>query len=119
MTRLRPKRVAEAIRSEVANILTREMKDPRLGFATVTDVEVSGDLRHVKIFVSVMGDEAQVSETMAALESAQGFIRSEIGKRIRLRHTPEISFRHDTSIQHGARVFQLLQEIRKEEGGRE
>ena len=79
----------------------------------------SGDLRHVKIFVSVMGDEAQIVETMAALERAQGFIRSEIGKRIRLRHTPEIVFRHDTSIQHGARVFQLLQEIRKEEGGRE
>jgi ribosome-binding factor A len=78
VTRLRAKRVAEAIRSEVADILAREMKDPRLGFATVTDVEVSGDLRHVKIFVSVMGDEAQVSETMAALESAQGFIRAEM-----------------------------------------
>lgn len=119
MTRLRAKRVAEAIRSEVADILAREMKDPRLGFATVTDVEVSGDLRHVKIFVSVMGDETQVSDTMAALESAQGFIRSEIGKRIRLRYTPEITFRHDTSIEHGARVFQLLQEIQNEEGGRE
>ena len=119
MTRLRVKRVAEAIRTEVADILAKDMKDPRLGFATVTDVEVSGDLRHVKIFVSVMGDETQVSETMAALDSAQGFIRSEIGKRIRLRHTPEISFRHDTSIRHGARVFELLQEIRREEGGRE
>ncbi|HXL03473.1 MAG TPA: 30S ribosome-binding factor RbfA [Bacillota bacterium] len=119
MTRLRPKRVAESIRSEVADIFAREMKDPRLGFATVTDVEVSGDLRHVKIFVSVMGDETQTSETMAALDSAQGFIRSELGKRIRLRHTPEISFHLDTSIQHGARVFELLQEIRKEEGGPE
>jgi ribosome-binding factor A len=119
LTRLRPKRIAEAIRTEVADILAREMKDPRLGFATVTDVEVSGDLRHVKIFVSVMGDETQVSETMAALESATGFVRTEIGKRVRLRHTPEIVFRHDTSIEHGAKVFRLLQEIRKDEEGGE
>ena len=119
MTRLRIKRIAEAIRSEVADILAREMKDPRLGFATVTGVEVSGDIRHVRVFVSVMGDDTQVVETMEALEGAQGFVRSEIGKRIRLRHTPEISFRRDTSIQKGARVFQLLQEIQKEEGGPE
>ncbi|MBC7082276.1 MAG: ribosome-binding factor [Bacillota bacterium] len=125
MARLRVERVAEAIRSEVADILAREIKDPRLGFATVTDVEVSDDLRHVKVFVSVMGDKAQVDETMAALESATGFVRSEIGRRIRLRHTPEIIFRYDTSIKRGARVFELLKEIQSEKeignekGGRE
>ncbi len=125
MARLRVERVAEAIRSEVADILAREIKDPRLGFATVTDVEVSDDLRHVKVFVSVMGDKPQVDETMAALESATGFVRSEIGKRIRLRHTPEIVFRYDTSIKRGARVFEILKEIRSEgetgsqKGGRE
>ncbi|NLG80573.1 MAG: 30S ribosome-binding factor RbfA [Firmicutes bacterium] len=125
MARLRVERVAEAIRSEVAEILAREIKDPRLGFATVTDVEVSDDLRHVKVFVSVMGDKAQVDETMAALESATGFVRSEIGRRIRLRHTPEIIFRYDTSIKRGARVFELLKEIQgekemaNEKGGRE
>ncbi|HHY33647.1 MAG TPA: 30S ribosome-binding factor RbfA [Firmicutes bacterium] len=120
MARLRVERVAEAIRSEVADILAREIKDPRLGFATVTDVEVSDDLRHVKIFVSVMGDKAQVDETMAALESATGFVRSEIGRRIRLRHTPEIVFRYDTSIKRGARVFELLKEIQSEkETGKE
>ncbi|MDI7247334.1 MAG: 30S ribosome-binding factor RbfA [Bacillota bacterium] len=116
MARLRVERVAEAIRSEVADILAREIKDPRLGFATITDVEVSEDLRHVKIFVSVMGDKTQVDETMAALESATGFVRSEIGRRIRLRHTPEIVFRYDTSIRRGARVFELLKEIRGERG---
>lgn len=125
MARLRVERVAEAIRSEVADILAREIKDPRLGFATVTDVEVSDDLRHVKVFVSVMGDKAQVDETMAALESATGFVRGEIGRRIRLRHTPEIIFRYDTSIKRGARVFELLKEIQSEQemgnekGGRE
>lgn len=125
MARLRVERVAEAIRSEVADILAREIKDPRLGFATVTDVEVSDDLRHVKVFVSVMGDRAQVDETMAALESATGFVRSEIGRRVRLRHTPEITFRYDTSIKRGARVFELLKEIQSAKeikdgkGGRE
>ncbi|MGE5574393.1 MAG: 30S ribosome-binding factor RbfA [Bacillota bacterium] len=125
MARLRVERVAEAIRSEAADILARGIKDPRLGFATITDVEVSEDLRHVKIFVSVMGDKTQVDETMAALESATGFVRGEIGRRIRLRHTPEIVFRYDTSIRRGARVFELLREIRSEKctesekGGRE
>ncbi|MEW6229932.1 MAG: 30S ribosome-binding factor RbfA [Bacillota bacterium] len=119
MARLRVERVAEAIHSEVADILAREIKDPRLGFATITDVEVSPDLRYVKIFVSVMGDKSQVEQTMAALESATGFVRSEIGRRIRLRHTPEITFKHDTSIRRGARVFELLREIRDEKGGRE
>ncbi len=119
MGRLRVERVAEAIHSEVADILAREIKDPRLGFATITDVEVSPDLRYVKVYVSVMGDKAQVEQTMAALESATGFVRTEIGKRIRLRHTPEIVFRHDTSIKRGARVFELLREIRAKKGGQD
>lgn len=111
--------MAEAIHSEVADILAREIKDPRLGFATITDVEVSPDLRYVKIFVSVMGEGSQVEQTMAALESATGFVRSEIGKRIRLRYTPEIVFKHDASIRRGARVFELLREIQGNRGGRE
>lgn len=119
MARLRVERVAEAIHAEVADILTREIKDPRLGFATITDVEVSADLRYVKVFVSVMGDKSQAEQTMAALESATGFIRSEIGRRIRLRHTPEITFKLDASIRRGARVFELLKEIRGEKGGQE
>ncbi len=118
MGRLRVERVAEAIHAEVADILAREIKDPRLGFATITDVEVSPDLRYVKVFVSVMGDGEQIEQTMAALESAKGFVRSEIGRRIRLRHTPEIVFKHDTSIRRGARVFELLKEIEGEKGGR-
>ncbi|MCL6450857.1 MAG: 30S ribosome-binding factor RbfA [Acetobacteraceae bacterium] len=115
----RVNRVGEAIKEEVSRILQRELKDPRIGFCSVVDVEVSSDLRHAKVFVSVLGDEAAKQATLAGLESARGFIRTEIGRRIRLRHTPEVVFRLDSSIERGARVSQLLNEIRREgtEGG--
>lgn len=109
-TRQRVQRVREEIKKEVSEII-REMKDPRIGFVTVVDVEVSNDLRHAKIFVSVYGEEAVKKESLAGLEAATGFIRTEIGRRIRLRHTPEILFRLDNSIERGARINQLLSEI--------
>src|SRR5690606_16287406 len=86
-------------------------KDPRIGFVTVTDVEASADLRMMKIFVSVFGESHQQAATMDALTRATGFIRTELGRRIRLRHTPEISFVLDGSIERGARIFQLLKEV--------
>ena len=114
MTEKRAGRVAEAIKEEVSNILQRKLKDPRIGFCSVVDVEVSNDLQHAKVFVSVLGDEEKRQATLAGLESARGFIRTEVGRRIRLRHTPEVVFRLDTSIERGARVNQLLNEIRRE-----
>jgi len=116
MARLRSERLGELLKEEISEILRRELKDPRVGFVSVTDVEVSSDLRHAKVFVSILGDEVSREETMRALESATGFVRSEVGRRIRLRHTPEIVFRLDKSIERGARVFELLSEIRKEAG---
>ena len=95
----------------------RNLKDPRVGFVTVTDVEVTGDLRQVKIFVSVYGDEEERKATMEGLKSATGFVRSELGKRIRLRHTPEVSFCFDESIERGARIFSLLREIEGDQEG--
>ena len=109
-TRQRVQRVREEIKKEVSDII-REMKDPRIGFVSVVDVEVSNDLRHAKIFVSVFGDESEKKQSLAGLEAATGFIRTEIGRRIRLRHTPEILFRLDSSIERGARINQLLNEI--------
>lgn len=109
-SRQRVQRVREEIKKEVSDII-REMKDPRIGFVSVVDVEVSNDLRHAKIFVSVYGDEAAKKESLAGLEAATGYIRTEIGRRIRLRHTPEIVFRLDSSIERGARINQLLNEI--------
>jgi ribosome-binding factor A len=107
----RANRVKAAIRQEVSSILQRDIKDPRLGFATVTEVEVSGDLQHVKIFVSILGDENSRAETMDALASATGYIRSEIGRRVPLRLTPEISFEYDDSIERGARILKLIEDV--------
>ncbi|NLJ24339.1 MAG: 30S ribosome-binding factor RbfA [Firmicutes bacterium] len=113
-TQQRVQRVREAIKQEASDII-QQMKDPRIGFVTVTDAEVSRDLRHVKIFISVLGDEETKRTSFEGLERATGYIRSEIGQRIRLRHTPEIIFRWDESIERGARISQLLQDLKEED----
>ncbi len=107
----RTERIAEAIKKEVSDLLMREIRDPRIGFASITDVEVSGDLRLVKIFISVLGDEQQKNDTMAGLESAKGLIRSTIGKRVQLRYTPEVVLKLDESIARGARINAILKEV--------
>jgi len=112
-------RVAEAIKAEVSDIMRNEMKDPRIGFASVVDVEVSRDLHHARVFISVLGDEAARKATLDGLESARGFIRGEIARRIRLRYAPEIEFRLDTSIERGVRISRLLREVGGEKGGPE
>src|SRR5690606_12731010 len=94
---LRVRRVAEQAKKELGDIL-RTLKDPRIGFVTVTDVEVSNDLSHLKIFVSVYGDQESRQQSLEGLQAAKGLIRSELGRRIRLRMTPEIEFRLDTSL---------------------
>src|SRR5690606_13321392 len=106
----RIQRIREEIKREASDII-RKLKDPRVGFVTVTDVEVSGDLRHVKIFVSVLGDDEAKARTMEALTRATGYILTEIGQRIRLRHTPEIHIKPDESVARGARIFELVREV--------
>ncbi|NLY74754.1 MAG: 30S ribosome-binding factor RbfA [Firmicutes bacterium] len=113
MAEHRSERLSELIKSEFGSILQRDIKDPRIGFVSVTDVEVSNDYSHVKIFVSIFGDDAAKKLTMEGLESAKGFIRSELGKRIRLRHTPEIHIIADDSIERGARIFELLEQVKQ------
>jgi ribosome-binding factor A len=118
MANHRPRRVAELIKKEVSNMLLKdEIKDPRIGFTTITDVEVSGDLRHAKIFVSVLDakDKADKEDTMEGLNSAIGYIRTELGQRIHLRHTPEILFRYDNSIERGTRIFEILEDLKEED----
>lgn len=115
---LRPRRLAEAVKEILAEMLREEIKDPRIGFVTITGVEASGDLKHVKVFISVLGDEHAKADSLRGLESACGFIRTEIGKRIRLRHTPEIIFRLDNSIERGAHIFNLLREVGEDPEGR-
>jgi ribosome-binding factor A len=90
------------------------MKDPRIGFASITGVELSHDLRYAKVFVSVMGSPEEQRETMRGLDSANGFLRRELAQRLTIRHVPEISFRLDESIARGARVLDLLKQVEKE-----
>lgn len=111
----RAARLAEAIKEEVADIIRNELKDPRVGFATITRVEVSSDLRHAKVFLSVYGSADETKVTLEVLEKAQGFIRGLLGRRLRLRHVPEITFKFDPSIDYAVRVACLLEELKKEE----
>lgn len=113
----RATRLQEEIKREVSHIIQRKVKDPRLGFVSITDVEISNDLSHCKIFVSVFGDEHQREQTMIGLSKATGFIRSEIGKTVKLRHVPEIVFHYDSSLEHGSKIEAILKEIKNTSGG--
>ena len=113
-TQLRVEKLQELIKQEMSKMLLREIKDPRIGFVTVTDVEVTGDLREAKIYVSIMGGEEQIQSSLEGLHSALGFIRREIGRRIRLRFTPEISFALDNSLDYGEHIQKILLKIEKE-----
>jgi len=104
-------RVNQLIKEEISLLLQRELKDPRLGFVTVTDVETTKDLRTAKVFVSVLGDEAQWKASMAALLSARGFIRAWLRQHLDLRVTPELDFRADRSMEHAARIQELLKQL--------
>ncbi len=109
----RPERVAQAIKKEIGSILQHELKDPRLGFVTITNVELTADLRCAKVFFSVLGKEEEAKKTKAALDSALGFIRCLIAQRIKLRLTPEISFREDKSAEYSIRIQEVLDEIKE------
>ena len=102
----RQEKLGELIVVEVSDLLRTRVKDPRVGFASVTHVEVSGDIRHAKIFVSVMGSEEEQKETMKALRHASGFLRHELAGRLTLRYMPELDFRLDKSIEKGAQVLE-------------
>lgn len=111
---LRANKVGEQMKKELGEIIGRKIKDPRVGFVTVTDVQVTGDLQQATVFISVLGDEEQKENTLKGLAKAKGFIRSEIGQRIRLRKTPEIFFEFDESIDYGNRIETLLTQIQNE-----
>jgi len=110
----RSDRIGDQIQREICDILHRQIKDPRVGFCTVMRVDMSDDLRYAKVRVSIMGDEAQQKSTLAGLKSATGFIRREIGRRIMLRHTPEIVFVLDKSVDHSIKIAQLIREGQEE-----
>jgi ribosome-binding factor A len=109
-------RVNQLMKEEISTLLQRELKDPRLGFVTVTGVDVTKDLRTAKVFVSVLGDEQQWTASLAALEHARGFIRSWLRRNLDLRVTPELDFRADRSMEHAARIQSLLRDLQRKPG---
>jgi len=114
MATKRTLRVGELIKREIADILCREMKNPKLGFVTVSDVDVTGDLRTAFVRISILGDEKRRQESLRCLKSAAGFIRKELSSRITLRYIPKLQFQLDTSVDHAIHISQLLAEIKKE-----
>ena len=108
----RVERVNSLIRQEISELLQRQVKDPRLGnFVIVTEVSTSPDLKYAKVFVSRIGGEQERQETINALTLASGFFRSELSRRLRLRHVPEISFQWDDSIERGDHLLQLIDRV--------
>ena len=114
-TSRRVSRVASLIKREVSQMLLNEIKDDRVGagMVSVTDVDVSGDLQHAKIFVSIYGSEEAKAETMEGLKASTSFVRRELGHRIRLRRTPEVIFVEDRSLERGDRTLNLLNQLRQ------
>ena len=109
----RQAKIAELLKEEISDILRREMKDPRLGFVTITDAEISPDLRHAKVFVSILGTEQERKDNMALLKKAERFVRQAVGKRLSMKLLPEIRFYLDTSVDQGVRIFELLDKIKR------
>lgn len=115
MANLRVHRIAEQMKKEMSDIIEHRLKDPRVGFVTVTGVDVTGDLQEATVYISVLGDEQKKAATLEGLAKAKGFMRSEIGKRIRLRKTPEIQFKFDRSVEYGNHIDQLIHDLHRRE----
>ena len=113
MAKIRVGRVSEQIKKELSQIIQTELKDPRIGFITVTGVETTSDLSQARVYLSVLGNDEQKEATLKALGSGTGFIRSELGKRMKLRHIPELLFKFDSSIEYGSRIEALLEDINR------
>jgi ribosome-binding factor A len=104
----RLRRVDEAVRQVLSDAVTRDLKDPRVGFITVTSVQTSPDLRHARVYVSVLGGEAERADSLAGLRSAHGFLQRTVARELRLKHTPTLAFLYDDSIERGMRVSELI-----------
>ena len=116
-THVRPDRVGQEIQAAIASLITRgELRDPRIGFITITGVKVSPDLRVAKVYYSMLGTDEERSESQKGLEAAKGFIRREVTARIQLRVSPEIYFVFDKSIVEGDKIDRLLREVKEREG---
>ena len=120
MSENRTRRVAEQMKKDLSQIINKQIKDPRVSSLTsITDVQLSRDLRYASIYVSIYGSDSEKEETLQTLVRASGFIRSEIGRLIRLRYTPEINFYLDNSIEYGAHIEKVLKSLKEEDNNDE
>ena len=110
----RKDRLEDQIKREVAQILTRTIKNPKLGFVTVTDVELSSDLKYARVFYSTLGSTIDKAESARVLERTRGVVQAELGKRLRVRQTPIITYKIDKSLEYGERIDSLLDQIKQE-----
>lgn len=115
MGSVRVEKIQELIKEQTSEIIMRELKDPRVGFVTVTEVDVSGDLRNAKIYVSIFGSDKQIEDSWQGLNSSLGFIRRELAHRIRLKFIPEIKLFMDTSLEYSSHIQKLLLKVEKED----
>jgi ribosome-binding factor A len=109
----RSDKVADLIQKEISQMLVKSIKDPRIGFITITRVTVSEDCRFARVYYSVAGTQEERESSMKGLDSAKGFVRKELGRRIRLRYTPDITFQFDPSIEYAIHMEELIQNIRQ------
>ncbi|MBY7663847.1 30S ribosome-binding factor RbfA [Staphylococcus agnetis] len=112
---MRAERVGEQMKKELMDIINNKLKDPRVGFLTITDVRPTNDLSLAKVYCTVLGSDKEREDTFKGLEKAKGFIKSEIGQRMRLRIVPELQFEYDESIEYGNRIEQLIQDLHKKD----
>jgi ribosome-binding factor A len=109
----RMRRVDEAVRAVLSDAIAKDLQDPRVGFVTVTGVKTSTDLRHARVYVSVLGDEHERSQSLAGLQSAHGFLQSRVASELRLKHTPTLEFDYDESVDRAMRLSRLMDEERR------
>ncbi|THF60851.1 30S ribosome-binding factor RbfA [Pseudothauera rhizosphaerae] len=114
----RSQRVAEQIRRELAELIRLEVKDPRVGFISLTDVEITPDYAHAKVYFTSMSGEEGLDEILAGLRRASGFLRRELGRRVRIHTTPELHFHYDKSLEQGSRLSRLIDDAVREDEAR-
>jgi len=115
MESARTHRVGELIKEEISDIIQKELKDPRIGFVTITAVDVAPDLRHAVVYITVLGSRKQKEETLKGLQNSSGFLRTLLAKRIRIKYLPELQFAFDPSIETGMRIEKIIRKLHEEE----
>src|ERR671933_226210 len=115
MSKERMRRVNEAVREVLSTAIGKDLKDPRIGFVTVTGVDTSPDLRHSRVYVSVLGDEKKREQSLVGLEAAHGVLQRRLASELRMKRTPQLAFEYDPSVERGVRMTQLIDELAGDE----